>query len=261
MWVVGIWGPAAKLSDAALPPPYTKEFFLARLGQWVGSLQPLIIGPLIVVAVVSTILMARRERKPAGTYEIVSIWWMLPFLGCFTFLTSAVVPYYRFMNATAAVMPLTALGAFVAIRWFLRADGAKRAAGILASVAIVGAFGLGLLRRFVEPVGQREGAVDRRGCADLTRRRPRGGGRSGRAPQRIHRQLRRHRHGLRLGQDVHQHHADGPAGRSGAVLGHLLRHARELPGRPTHGRRGRGVHADLQGLLRGGAGAGRQVHG
>ncbi len=81
MWVVGIWGPVAKLSDAALPPPYTKEFFLARLGQWVGSLQPLIIGPLIVVAVVSTIWMARRERKPAGTYEIVSTWWMLPFLG------------------------------------------------------------------------------------------------------------------------------------------------------------------------------------
>ena len=45
------------------------------------------------------------------------------------------------MNATAAVMPLTALGAFVAIRWFLRLDGAKRAAGILASVAIVGALG------------------------------------------------------------------------------------------------------------------------
>lgn len=140
-WVVGIWGPAAKLSDAALPPPYTKAFFLDRLGQWVGSLQPLVIGPLIVVAIVSTVLTARRERKAAGTYEIVSIWWLLPLLGSFTFLTSAVVPYYRFMNSTAAVMPLTALGAFVAIRWFLRLEGAKRAAGLLASLAIVGALG------------------------------------------------------------------------------------------------------------------------
>jgi hypothetical protein len=93
------------------------------------------------VAIISTILLARRERKPANTYDMVSIWWMLPFLGSFTFLTSAVVPYYRFMNATAAVMPLTAIGAFVAIRWFLRLDGAKRAAGVLASVAVVGALG------------------------------------------------------------------------------------------------------------------------
>ncbi len=141
MWVVGIWGPAAKLSDAALPPPYTKAFFLERLGQWVGSLQPAIIGPLILVAIVSTILLARREREPAGTYEMVSIWWLLPLLGSFTFLTSAVVPYYRFMNATAAVMPLTALGAFVAIRWFLRLDWAAKIAGIVASLLIVGALG------------------------------------------------------------------------------------------------------------------------
>ena len=141
MWVVGIWGPAAKLSDAALPPPYTKEFFLARLGQWVGSLQPLIIGPLIVVAVVSTILMARRERKPAGTYEIVSIWWMLPFLGCFTFLTSAVVPYYRFMNATGGASCRSPRSARSWRSAGSSADGAKRAAGILASVAIVGALG------------------------------------------------------------------------------------------------------------------------
>jgi len=140
-WVVGIWGPAAKLSDAALPPPYTKAFFLDRLGQWVGSLQPLVIGPLIVVAIVSTVLTARRERMATGAYEMVSIWWLLPLLGSFSFLTSAVVPYYRFMNSTAAVMPLTALGAVVAIRWFLRLDGAGRWAGVLASLVIVGALG------------------------------------------------------------------------------------------------------------------------
>ena len=41
MWVVGIWGKSASLADAALPPPYTKEFFAARLREWVMSLQPL----------------------------------------------------------------------------------------------------------------------------------------------------------------------------------------------------------------------------
>ena len=27
MWVIGIWGVKAKISDAAAPPPYTKAFF------------------------------------------------------------------------------------------------------------------------------------------------------------------------------------------------------------------------------------------
>ena len=34
-WVVGIWGPPASLEDAALPPPYTAEFFADRLIEWV----------------------------------------------------------------------------------------------------------------------------------------------------------------------------------------------------------------------------------
>jgi hypothetical protein len=30
-WVIGIWGSSASLAEAALPPPYTAEFFAARL--------------------------------------------------------------------------------------------------------------------------------------------------------------------------------------------------------------------------------------
>ena len=43
LWVVGVWGPGGPelLKDAALPPPYTAEFFRARLGEWVSSMQPL----------------------------------------------------------------------------------------------------------------------------------------------------------------------------------------------------------------------------
>ncbi|MGZ5299706.1 MAG: MFS transporter, partial [Actinomycetota bacterium] len=148
----------ASLADAALPPPYTKEFFAARLREWVLSLQPLVIGPLVIIAIVSTVLMARRERRPTDTYDQVSIWWLLPFLGTLTVLTATVVPYYRFMNASAAPMALAGLGAFVAIRWFLRLTGPKRIAGVLGAIVIVGAVGWvfndGLSNRWVSEKNQ-----------------------------------------------------------------------------------------------------------
>ena len=37
-WVIGIWGKPASLAEAALPPPYTAEFFTDRLVEWVESL-------------------------------------------------------------------------------------------------------------------------------------------------------------------------------------------------------------------------------
>jgi MFS family permease len=147
----GIWGPAGNFNDAAVPPPYTKAFFLQRLSQWVLSLQPLVIAPFIVIAVASVALYVRRERKPAGAYEMTSIWWLFPLIGSFTFLLagttyqiagkgSPVVPYYRFMNATAAIMPLTAIGATVAIRWFVRRSEGRAPSGwwLLAIVAFFG---------------------------------------------------------------------------------------------------------------------------
>ena len=39
-WVIGIWGSSASLAEAALPPPYTAEFFAARLREWTLSMQP-----------------------------------------------------------------------------------------------------------------------------------------------------------------------------------------------------------------------------
>ena len=60
---------------------------------------------------------------------------MFPFLGIATVMPGAdfdvaggrppVVPYYRFMNATAAPMALVGLGAFAAILWFWRKDDPK----------------------------------------------------------------------------------------------------------------------------------------
>ena len=117
-WVIGIWGKPASLAEAALPPPYSAEFFADRLMQWTGSLQPIVILPFIVIAIGSTILLARATREPARNEDQVSIWWLVAFAGAATVVTGAAIPYYRFMNASAAPMALVGLGAFVAIRWF-----------------------------------------------------------------------------------------------------------------------------------------------
>ena len=115
-WVVGIWGVSASLQEAALPPPYTAEFFAARLWEWVESLRPLVIVPFMIVAIASTILLSRRTREPARNEEQASIWWLLAFAGALTVVSGAALPYYRFMNASAAPMALVGLGAAVAIR-------------------------------------------------------------------------------------------------------------------------------------------------
>ncbi|HUF59326.1 MAG TPA: MFS transporter [Actinomycetota bacterium] len=153
LWVVGIWGPGGPelLKDAALPPPYTAEFFRNRLVEWVTSMQPLITFPLILLAIISTVLIARRTRTPVAQYEQVSIWWMFPFAGVLTFLLGQAIPSYRFMNATAAPMALTGLGAFVAVRWLVHGEGARRIAGVLGAFVVVGA----LVYVFVDPAMNR----------------------------------------------------------------------------------------------------------
>ena len=142
MWVVGIWGGSASLAEAALPPPYTAEFFTDRLVEWVTSLQPVVIVPFIVIAIVSTILLSRRTREPARTEDQVSIWWLIAFAGAASVVTGAAIPYYRFMNASAAPMALVGLGAFVAIRWLLRdRRGGALVAGAIAAVLVVASLG------------------------------------------------------------------------------------------------------------------------
>jgi hypothetical protein len=117
-WVIGIWGSSASLAEAALPPPYTAAFFAARLKEWTLSMQPVIIVPFIVAAIGSTILRARRTRLPARSEDVASIWWLLAFAGALTVVSGKAIPYYRFMNASAAPIALVALGTFAAIHWF-----------------------------------------------------------------------------------------------------------------------------------------------
>ncbi|MGH2539109.1 MAG: MFS transporter [Actinomycetota bacterium] len=142
MWVVGIWGEPASLAEAALPPPYTAEFFTDRLVEWVVSLQPIVIVPFIVIAIVSTILMSRRTREPARTEDQVSMWWLIAFAGAGTVVTGAALPYYRFMNASAAPMALVGLGTFVAIRWLLRdRRGPALIAAAIGAILVVASLG------------------------------------------------------------------------------------------------------------------------
>src|SRR5436190_5883542 len=119
LWLIGIWGPVGSLADAALPPPYTESFFLNRLGGWITSLVPIITFPLILLAIGWVIWRSRRDHEPADAFGQLSILWLLPLLGIFGWIAGKAYPYYRFMNATAAVMALTGLGAWVLARWFL----------------------------------------------------------------------------------------------------------------------------------------------
>ena len=139
-WLFSPWGVAGSLADAALPPPYTKEVFLRRLDGWVGSLQPMIVVPMVLLAIGWTIYRARRDRQPSDGFGTISAMMLLPFLGVFGFFV-ATYPYYRFMNATMGLFPLAGLGAYVAIKWLWKRDGAARIAGVIASLVIVASFG------------------------------------------------------------------------------------------------------------------------
>lgn len=139
-WLLAPWGVSGSLADAALPPPYTKAVFLKRLGGWVGSLQPAIIVPLVLLAIVWTIWRARKDRRRSDQFGTISAMLLIPFLGIFGFV-AATYPYYRFMNATMALFPLVGLGAYIAIKWLWKRDGAAKIFGIVASLLIVASLG------------------------------------------------------------------------------------------------------------------------
>lgn len=140
-WLVSPWGVKGSLADAALPPPYTQEVFQKRLGGWVDSLQPMITVPLILLAIGWVIYRSRKDRAPADTAGTLSVMWLIPLLGTLGWIAGAAYPYYRFMNATAAIMALLGIGAWVAISWLLKRQGATRLVAWVGVLAIVGSLG------------------------------------------------------------------------------------------------------------------------
>lgn len=152
LWLGGkflLWGVSGNLADAALPPPYTREFFLDRLMQWVWAQYPLIIGVLVVLAIGWIWQRTRAEKKPADAYRTMVAWWMLPYAATLVFaLSSKPLPYYRFMNSTAAVMPLTAIGVWVVGMWLYK----KSNRNIVVAVVSFAVLGAGLLYGFANGI-------------------------------------------------------------------------------------------------------------
>ena len=116
---------------------------------------------------------------------------MFLFAGVLTFLLGQAIPYYRFMNATAAPMALTGLGARGGAMAAPR-EGSRRVAGALGALAVVGA----LAWLFLDPAINRWAQQDNQWApqsVDLPGGRSRGC-RCGRgATERPHRELRQHR--------------------------------------------------------------------
>ncbi len=150
MWKLGVWGVKAPFADAALPPPYPMGAFKDTLGQWVGSLKPVVTGPLAAIAIGSVATTTWRERKrgvPMDEYPRMSLLWLFPLLGLFGWLAGLTYPYYRFFNTTLAIMLLTGMGAWVAIRWASRRS---RPAGVVVSLVILAGLGFVMARGFEE---------------------------------------------------------------------------------------------------------------
>jgi hypothetical protein len=155
VWQVGIWGKSAKLTEAALPPPYDSDFFVDRLVSWVanpaeggffllrGPMTPLLNGALLIIGVVGLFALGRKWVE--DDLATVSIAWLAPLAGLFGFLLGKAYTYYRFFNATLAWVLLVGLGAYFLIRW-----GAKRSAalGALAAIVVLFVFGLNFMRGF-----------------------------------------------------------------------------------------------------------------
>ena len=136
LWLVGPWGVKGSLADAALPPPYTQAVFEHRLWQWVQSLQPAITFPMILLGIGWVLWRARKDRQPASQLGTISALWLIPLLGTFGWIAGKAYPYYRFMNATAALFPLLGLGAWVAIRFLLRRERLPKVLRVAGSLAV-----------------------------------------------------------------------------------------------------------------------------
>ncbi|HXJ64974.1 MAG TPA: MFS transporter, partial [Actinomycetota bacterium] len=119
-------------------------------GQWVGSLKPALIGPLIAIAIGSISVRTWRTRKqgvPMDEYPRMSLLWLLPLLGLLGWVGGLTYPYYRFFNTTTAIMLLTGMGAWVAVRWTQKRN---RAVGVVVAVLILAGFGFIMARGFGE---------------------------------------------------------------------------------------------------------------
>ena len=134
IWQFGIWGEPASLGESALVFPYDRDFFMARLDQWVDAMRPLVNGPLLAAGIVGLLAVGRRWVDNELTR--VSIVWLAPLVGTFGFLAGLEYPYFRFFNTTLAWVLLVGVGAYVAITFFERLTTSRSPVAALGIVAI-----------------------------------------------------------------------------------------------------------------------------
>lgn len=116
-WTAGLWGPTSKLSEAAVPPPQSLQFFVDRSLGVLRGMQPWVLIPVMLLGIGALLvsLFKRRER-----FSEITIGWTLPLAGMFGFVIGAAYPYFRFFNATLAPLLATAVGFTVIIGASLR---------------------------------------------------------------------------------------------------------------------------------------------
>ncbi len=156
IWKLGIWGPTASLSDAALPPPYGSDFFVDRMMDWIKAMRPALNGPLFLIGIAGLVGAHRRSREvsdelstefttkrsPLGEDELtrVSLVWLAPLVGIFGFVGGLTYPYYRFFNTTLSWILLVGVGIYFAARFFIdRGNNGNKLAylGLVALAVIV----------------------------------------------------------------------------------------------------------------------------
>jgi uncharacterized membrane protein SirB2 len=139
IWTLGIWGKSASLTEAALPPPYDSEFFIARLSQWFTEMNPLLNGPLFLLGALGVAASVRDSGNELGR---VSFLWLPPLAGLFGFLAGLTYPYYRFFNTTLAWVLLVGLGAYFAVRFLFEVAGRGGGVAVLAFAGLVAIAGV-----------------------------------------------------------------------------------------------------------------------
>lgn len=106
-WVGGMWGPAAGLNEAAVPPPETVSYFIQRSLSVFRGMQPLTLVPVFLLGLGSLLVAAWRRRE---RFAEITVAWNLPLLGMLGFVLGAAYPYFRFFNATLAPLLTIAAG-------------------------------------------------------------------------------------------------------------------------------------------------------
>lgn len=131
----GVWGPAAGLGEAAVPPPQPVSYFIQRSVSVLGNLTPIVFVPLLVVGLVSLSMAVLRKKE---WFAELTVAWTLPLVGMFGFVLGAAYPYFRFFNGTLAPILVAAVGAAVIARAPRRLGGSRgRTATLIVAIGLV----------------------------------------------------------------------------------------------------------------------------